>query len=111
MNPPKIGNIDIFDIEIKRDGPTVIVSFDLIDILPDNAPIKWGRDFNRCRMGICCFGVSGLSITGLATNVIANIDFKIIDDITNVIITSDSLNMSLSCSDITVTGPSVYKSN
>lgn len=111
VNPPKIGNIDIFDIEIKRDGPTVIVSFDLIGVLPDNTPMKWGRDFNRCRMGIYCFGVSDLSITGLATNVIANIDFKIINDSTYVVITSESLNMSLSCSDITVTGPSVYKSN
>ncbi|AUX73352.1 uncharacterized protein EpC_11060 [Erwinia pyrifoliae Ep1/96] len=111
VNPPKIGSIDIFDIEIKRDGPTVIVSFDLIDVLPDNPPVKWGRDFNRCRMGIYCIGVSELSMTGLATNILAKIDFRIIGDATTIIISSDSLNMELTCSNVTVTGPSVYKSN
>ena len=70
-NLPKIGDIDLFDIEIKRDGPAVIVNFDLVGILPDNPPVKWGKDFNRCQMGIYCLGVSELSMTGLATNMLA----------------------------------------
>lgn len=109
--PPKIGLIDIFDIELKRDGPSVIINFDLVNILPDNPPAKWGRDFNRCRMGVYCTGISDISIVGLETNILANIFFEIIDDKTKVTITSDKFNMGFKCTDISVTGPSVYISN
>lgn len=110
-NPPKIGAIDLFEIDIKRDGPTVIVNFDLVDVLPDNPPIKWGKDFNRCRMGIYCLGVSELSITGLAKNIIAKIDFKMVGQMTHIVISSDVFKMNITCSNVSVTGPSVYKSN
>ena len=36
-----INEIDIFDIKIDREAATVIVSFDLINALPDNPPPKW----------------------------------------------------------------------
>ena len=110
-SPPEVGEIDIFDVHIDREGPTVNVGFDLVDLLPDNAPEKWGKDFNRCRMGIYCFGVTGLSISGLAANIVAKINFEMGDGGVRVFITSDKFNLTLTCLDVSVTGPSVYKSD
>ena len=107
---PEVGYIDLFDVEIKRDGPTVIISFDLIDILPDKPPIKWGTEFNRCRVGLYCLGVSDLIISGVSKNMKAEINFDIHESDSKVKITGDDFNISFKCSHINVTGPSVYLS-
>ncbi len=106
--PPEIGIIEIFDIEIKRDGPTIIVNFDLIDVLPDLVPAKWGTQFNRCRVGIYCLGVSNFIFSGISTNMMAGISFNLSDNAKEVIISGEDFNMSFVCDHISLTGPSVY---
>ena len=69
----KINEIDIFDITIDREGPTVIITFDLIGELPDNPPPKWVKGYNRCRCGINCRSVSAIKIEGISTNMPAKI--------------------------------------
>jgi len=108
--PPEIGVIDLFDIEIKRDGPSIIVNFDIIDVLPDLAPAKWGTQFNRCRVGIYCLGVSNVIISGVSTNMMAEISFNLSSNAKEVIISGDDFNMSFTCDHISLTGPSVYLS-
>ena len=88
----------------------MIVRFDLVNALPDNAPEKWGKDFDRCRMGIYCFGVTTISVMGLATNIRAKINFEIFDGVSRVMINGEKFNMDVTCLDLSITGPSVYKS-
>ena len=107
---PKIGAIDLFDIEIKRDGPSIIASFDMVDVLPDLFPAKREGSFNRCRIGIYCLGVSNVIISGVAKNMLAEISFNLSDNIKEVIISGDNFNMSFECVHISLTGPSVYLS-
>lgn len=110
LQPPKIDYIDLFDIEINRDGPSIIINFDLINVLPDNPPAKWGTDFNRCRIGIYCIAVSDLIISGVSKNMRAKITFDLNGDNKKVAIKGDNLNISFKCSHVNVTGPSVYLS-
>ncbi|MCT8350202.1 immunity 50 family protein [Photorhabdus temperata] len=107
-NPPFINEIDIFSIDVKRDGPTVIMSFDLVNSLPDKTPDKWGKDFNRCRAGIYCFGVSDLNMQGIETDMVAKVDIKIMDNKNIVSIKNNDINIKIICSHISLTGPSVY---
>ena len=49
----KIEYINLFNIDVIRDGPTVRLHFDLVDSLPDRPLPHWGEpniDYNRCRM-------------------------------------------------------------
>lgn len=105
---PKIEKINLFNIEIKRDGPTVILAFDIIDTLPDKAPIKWGKEFNRCRIGIYCFGVSNISLSGISTEMLASISIDLNGEDKKIKIESDSFSMNIECSHISLIGPSVY---
>ena len=104
---PKVGAIDLFDIEIKRDGPTVIINFDMVDNLPDTPPVKWGG-FNRCRIGLYCFDVSDIAISGISRNMLAKISFVLESGNNKVMISGDNFKISLVCSHINLTGPSVY---
>lgn len=106
--PPRIGVIDIFDIEIKRDGPSIIISFDMVDTVPDLAPEKWETSFNRCRVGIYCLGVSNVIMSGLSTNMLAEIHFDFSGSNKGVVISGDNFNMSFECVHISLIGPSVY---
>lgn len=106
--PPEIGEIDLFNIEIKRDGPTVTINFDMIDTLPDQTPPKWGKEFNRCRIGIYCFGVSDFAVSGISTEMRAKIKFELSNKEKIIRIESDSININISCAYISLTGPSVY---
>ena len=67
----KIGYINLFSVDVIRDGPTVRLHFDLADSLPDRPLPHWGKpniDYNRCRMGADCFGVSKFSMQGISTH-------------------------------------------
>lgn len=66
--PVGISDIDLFDIRMDREGSTVIISFDLIDKLPDNPPIKWVKGYNRCRCGINFGGVTMIKLEDISTN-------------------------------------------
>lgn len=109
-HPVPIEEVSIFSIIINRDGPNICIDFDLKNKIPD-APIKsWTQSkFNRCRIGINCGGVEELLITGWGTanNAIAIIE-KVSPEKTRVRFFNKKLQISFLCTDLTVTGPSVY---
>lgn len=107
-NPPVINEIDLFDISIKRDGPTVTISFDIVNSLPDIPPKKWVKDFNRCRIGVYCFGVVELSMSGIKTDMIAKININLIAERNILTIKNNDVDIKIICSYISLTGPSVY---
>lgn len=110
-NPVKINEIDIFDITIDREGATVIITFDLIDELPDNPLPKWIKGYNRCRCGINCGCVSAIKIEGISTNMPAKIKIDKNDHYNEVSINGSTIYLYLKCAHIQFMGPSVYISN
>ncbi|CNC20741.1 Imm50 family immunity protein [Yersinia pseudotuberculosis] len=106
--PVKINEIDIFDIKIDREGSTVIISFDLIDELPDSPPVKWVKGYNRCRCGINCGGVSTIKLDGISANMQAKIKIENNNDCNEVLINSPEFFLHLKCAHIQFMGPSVY---
>jgi hypothetical protein len=102
----EVDEIDVFDIKIDREAATVLITFDLVNELPDNPPPKWVKGYNRCRCGINCSGVKYLKIDGISTDMLAKIE---IDNNNNeVIIKGTDIFLNLKCSHIQLMGPSVY---
>lgn len=109
--PVVINEIDVFDVKIDREGATVLISFDLINELPDNPPVKWVKGYNRCRCGINCGGVSTIKLDGMSTNMQAKIKIEKNDGYSEVLISGPSIFLHLKCIHIQFMGPSVYISN
>lgn len=104
----EVGEIDVFDIKIDREAATVIISFDLVNELPDNPPPKWIKGYNRCRCGINCSGVKSLKIDGISTDMLARIEIKKHNNNNEIIIKGRDILLNLTCSHIQLMGPSVY---
>ena len=96
---------------MEREGYTVIISFDLIDKLPDNPPIKWVKGYNRCRCGINFGGVSMIKLEGISTNMQASIKIEKKDGYSEVLINGPEVFLHLKCTHIQFMGPSVYISS
>jgi len=109
--PVEISEVDIFDIKIDREAPSVIITFDLVDKLPDNPPVKWIKGYNRCRCGINCIGVKSLKIDGLEKNMLARVYINKINSYNELCIESGGFKLNLICAHLQFMGPSVYISN
>ncbi|WP_298771759.1 Imm50 family immunity protein [uncultured Shewanella sp.] len=107
---PDIGLIDIFDLELIRDAKTLILAFDLVDELPDKPPVKWGTDFNRCRMGINCSVIDKLNIVGWDYNIRAKLTIKKENNLYYVDVEADNVRIEFNCRFLNLTTPSVYLS-
>ncbi|MCX8985776.1 Imm50 family immunity protein [Citrobacter portucalensis] len=102
----EVNEIDIFDIKIDREAATVLITFDLVNELPDNPPPKWVKGYNRCRCGINCSRVKYLKIDGMSIDMLAKIE---IDTNNNeVLVKGTDIFLNLKCSHIQLMGPSVY---
>lgn len=106
--PVKISDIDLFEVKIDREGPTVTIIFDLIGELPDIPIAKWGKKYNKCRCGINCGGVTSINIEGIAVNMLAKIEIKQEINHNLVIIKGVNFQLELVCLHIQFMGPSVY---
>lgn len=102
-----IDYVDIHDISIKRDGRVLLINFDLVDKLPDLAPKKWG-EFNKCKAGINCSGVSGLLIKEMSTEMLLSVNIEKIDNKFTLKFSGDCVTIEFECDFITFVGPSVY---
>ncbi|NUU69039.1 hypothetical protein HQN64_23480 [Enterobacteriaceae bacterium BIT-l23] len=109
--PLKMSMVDVFSVKIERDGPSILIEFDLVGSLPDNPPKKWGNDYNKCRAGINCSGVTQLSFNDVGTRMLANIKIEKVGLLYRVSLNGDNLAISFECGDVRFMGPSVYLSN
>ena len=106
----KIGYIDLFSVDVIRDGPTVRLHFDLVDSLPDRPLPHWGKpniDY-RCRMGADCFGVSKFSMQGISTHMRMMLAISKNDKVYNLSLSSGDANIEIQCLNLTLISPSVY---
>lgn len=107
----KIEDINLFSVDIIRDGPTVRLHFDLVDSLPDRPLPHWGKpniDYNRCRMGADCFGVSKFSMQGISTHMRMMLAISQNDGVYNLSLSSRDANIEIQCWNVTLIYPSVY---
>ena len=66
--PPTLEAIDLHEIILHRDGPRMLLRFDLHDF-PEHPPKQWtAAGFNRVQMRLLVSGVRKLQITGLQSN-------------------------------------------
>ena len=106
----KIGYINLFSVDVIRDGPTVRLHFDLVDSLPDRPLPHWGKpniDY-RCRMGADCFGVSKFSMQGISTHMRMMLAISKNDKVYNLSLSSGDANIEIQCLNLTLISPSVY---
>lgn len=67
-NPPSLEGIDLHEINLHRDGPRVLLRFDLQDF-PVHPPRKWASaGFNRVQMRFIALGVQLMEIAGLQSS-------------------------------------------
>jgi hypothetical protein len=74
--PPTLEHVDLHEIILHRDGPRVLLRFDLQDF-PARPPKKWSAaGFNRVQMRLLVSGVKELAITGWQANVRVDLSIK-----------------------------------
>ncbi len=72
---PALDGVSIHEIVLHRDGPRVLLRFDL-KAFPARPPAKWvAAGFNRVQVRLLAVGVHGLQITGLQSNI--HVDIQI----------------------------------
>ncbi|MDH1262928.1 Imm50 family immunity protein [Pseudomonas sp. GD03944] len=74
QDTPSLEGINLHSIEIERDGPSVLLRFDLRDF-PKKPPKKWTISaFNRVQLSLLAVGVSELQINGLRSDCMINLE-------------------------------------
>ena len=67
-NLPTLAGIELHEINLHRDGPRVMLRFDLQDF-PVHPPEKWSSaGFNRVQIRLLALGVQLLQVVGLQSN-------------------------------------------
>jgi Immunity protein 50 len=71
---PSLDRVELHDIVLGRDGPTVTLRFDLPEF-PLDPPTKWRHaGFNRVQVRLLAIGVRELNVSGLATEMVLNLE-------------------------------------
>lgn len=105
-----IGELELFSINIENDQPKLVFSFDIPE-LPDSPPTKWGKSFNRCRLGLYCLSIKDLSIKNLPYQGRFFIEIKFLEEIFTVSLSNikdSSPNIYFKSKYLSLSGPSVY---
>jgi hypothetical protein len=104
----EIDTIDLFTINIDNNRPTIIFEFD-IKQLPDAPPPKWKRsDYNTCRIGLNCHGISDLTIKNIPTKEKLNITITNKENIFTIHASNTSSLIEFKTNSPLLCGPSVY---
>jgi hypothetical protein len=71
---PPLDAVDLHEILVHRDGPRVVLRFEL-SAYPSPPPQKWqSQGYNRAQVKLMLIGVTSVQISGWSTNVVADID-------------------------------------
>ena len=97
--PPSLKDVDLHDVVLDRDGPKVILRFDVSEF-PEAPPTKWlVSGFNRVQLKLMVLGIQDLSIQGWGTRCRCDISISFddkrilleIDDVIKIRIEGDHL--------------------
>jgi hypothetical protein len=101
---PDLDLIELTNIELERDGPTVTLSI-VLPIFPKNPPVKWSRSgFNSVTMRLRLFAVTSYCQDGWNTDNVAHFNVARIERTLFVNISGNSLKLSIACGFMDVAG-------
>jgi hypothetical protein len=81
---PKLDGVDVMQVTYDRDGPKIVVRFDLPEY-PSNPPEKWAKQgFNRVQVQISLIGVRDVGHKGWAISNAASLSFAMDESGTKV---------------------------
>lgn len=106
---PTLERVDLHEITLHRDGPRVLLRFDLKNF-PSHPPKKWSSEgFNRVQIRLVALGIKTLQIDGWQSNI--TVDLSIIRDDLLVHISADNgaVRFQLGAESIIVEGISAYR--
>jgi hypothetical protein len=105
---PSLEGINLHGIDIQRDGPRVLLRFDLREF-PKQPPKKWeSSGFNRVQLRLLAVGVSELQINGLQSNCI--LDLNITEEKGTIRLSADSgaMKIDIAAEHLIIDGVSAY---
>ncbi|WP_179107061.1 Imm50 family immunity protein [Variovorax sp. KK3] len=77
-SPPLLEGVDLHEMSLHRDGPRLLLRFDLHGF-PDHPPAKWSASgLNRVQMRLLAVGVENLQISGFSSNM--RMDLRIVKE-------------------------------
>ncbi len=105
---PTLNDIDLHEVRLHRDGPRVLLRFDMRDF-PARPPQKWIKaGFDRVQIQLIAIGVQSVKISGLQSTI--KIDLNIFREEKAVRMTADngSFKLELTAAALLVEGVSAY---
>ena len=107
---PEISEVSLMSLSLELIDGKAMLDFDLSDNLPDKAPVKWGVNYNRCRIGLGCYVVSQFSMSGDFHSCNGTLSISRRNECYLIAFSSEIVNFNFECKIVHVTGPSVYTS-
>ena len=104
---PEISEVSLMSLSLELIDGKAMLDFDL----PDKAPVKWGMNYNRCRIGLGCYVVSQFSMSGDFYSCNGTLSISRGNECYCISFSSEIINFNFECKVVYVTGPSVYTSS
>lgn len=106
--PVAISTIELFTVNIDNSRPTITLEFDISEF-PDAPPIKWKRsEFNTCRIGLNCGGISDLKIKNIPTKEKLNVTISQNENLFTIHASNEESLIEFTTKFPLLCGPSVY---
>lgn len=75
-SPPSLDQVDVHEVRLHRDGPTICVRFD-VSSYPEHPPQKWAvACHNRVQVTLRLSDVSGVQMNGWGTNNLCRVELE-----------------------------------
>lgn len=106
--PVEIGEITLFSVTIYNNKPNIGLGFDISE-LPDAPPKKWiPEEFNTCRIGLACEGLSDVRISNIPTRELLKMVITKHENFYALQAKSPTSAIEFKAKCISLCGPSVY---
>lgn len=104
---PSLCGVEVHEIVVHRDGPSVVLHLGLEDF-PADPPQKWREaGFNRVALRLRAFGVHEVLLEGITTNPTVDLTLVRDENLTHIRGTGDGLLIDLKAEFVVVTSDSV----
>ena len=107
---PLLISVVLHEVSLHRDGPRVIVRFDLPEF-PVNPPRKWvAQQFNVAQLKLIFDGIHDISLQGWSTNPVVDISIIRAGDRVKASVSSAAVQINIDCDAVLVSSISGYQS-
>ncbi|ATP48305.1 hypothetical protein CR512_02650 [Pseudomonas putida] len=105
---PLLKGVNLHGIEIQRDGPKVLLRFDLREF-PNHPPTKWKTaGFNRIQLRLLAVGVRQLQISGIQSNCMLDLNITKENGIIRLNADNGALKLEITAEHVMIDGVSAY---